>query len=246
MSLLAGVGKRWDCCVSRPVSDVPANKTIPAAENYASLRWNPAACFRFWGDLQGLSCEAGETPATPAKAQRQRVWREKDERQSERAFPLRGEAKEASPARTRGKQSARLSAVHVPQPQRGVSDRSPNPLHYNERKAIMSENRKRNQTLSIRLTPAEKDAIVKQAAKARMSLTDYILTSALVTEIHVAEDTRPLITELKRIGNNLNQISTKINVGAFQSYNFQEVIDQQKLIYEELYRIGRGGVTWQP
>ena len=110
----------------------------------------------------------------------------------------------------------------------------------------MSENRKRNQTLSIRLTPAEKDAIVKQAAKARMSLTDYILTSALVTEIHVAEDTRPLITELKRIGNNLNQISTKINVGAFQSYNFQEVIDQQKLIYEELYRIGRGGVTWQP
>jgi len=110
----------------------------------------------------------------------------------------------------------------------------------------MSENRKRNQTLSIRLTPAEKDAIVKQAVKARMSLTDYILTSALVTEIHVAEDTRPLITELKRIGNNLNQISTKINVGAFQSYNFQEVIDQQKLIYEELYRIGRGGAEWQP
>ena len=110
----------------------------------------------------------------------------------------------------------------------------------------MSENRKRNQTLSIRLTPAEKDAIVQQADKARMSLTDYILTSALVTEIHVAEDTRPLITELKRIGNNLNQISTKINVGAFQSYNFQEVIDQQKLIYEELYRIGRGGAEWQP
>ena len=55
-----------------------------------------------------------------------------------------------------------------------------------------------------------------------------------------------LITELKRIGNNLNQISTKINAGAFQSYNFQEVIDRQKLIYEELYRIGRGGVTWQP
>ena len=54
----------------------------------------------------------------------------------------------------------------------------------------MSENRKRNQTLSIRLTPAEKDAIVKQAAKARMSLTDYILTSALMTEIHVAEDIR--------------------------------------------------------
>ena len=109
----------------------------------------------------------------------------------------------------------------------------------------MSENRKRNQTLTIRVTAAEKDAIVRNAAKARMSLTDYIVASSLLTEIYVAEDTRPLLTELKRIGNNLNQISTKINAGAFTSYNFQEVIDLQKAIYEELYRINRGA-PWQP
>lgn len=108
----------------------------------------------------------------------------------------------------------------------------------------MTENRKRNQTLTIRVTAAEKDAIVRNAAKARMSLTDYIVASSLLTEIHVAEDTRPLLTELKRIGNNLNQISMKINAGAFQSYNFQEVIDLQKAIYEELYRINRG-TPWQ-
>ena len=109
----------------------------------------------------------------------------------------------------------------------------------------MTENRKRNQTLTIRVTAAEKDAIVRNAAKARMSLTDYIVASSLLTEIHVAEDTRPLLIELKRIGNNLNQISTKINAGAFTSYNFQEVIDLQKAIYEELYRINQGA-PWQP
>ena len=109
----------------------------------------------------------------------------------------------------------------------------------------MSENRKRNQTLTVRLTAAEKDAILRNAEKARMSLTDYIVASSLLTEIHVAEDTRPLLTELKRIGNNLNQISMKINAGAFQSYNFHEIIDMQKAIYEELYRINRG-VSWQP
>ena len=108
----------------------------------------------------------------------------------------------------------------------------------------MSDNRKRNQTLTIRLTAAEKGAIVKNAAKARMSLTDYIVASSLLTEIHVAEDTRPLVTELKRIGNNLNQISMKINAGAFQSYNFHEVIQMQRNIYEELVRIG--GSQWQP
>ena len=109
----------------------------------------------------------------------------------------------------------------------------------------MTENRKRNQTLTVRLTAAEKDAITRKAAKARMSLTDYVVASSLLTEIHVAEDTRPLLTELKRIGNNLNQISMKINAGAFQSYNFQEVIDIQREIYEALYRINRGA-PWQP
>ena len=109
----------------------------------------------------------------------------------------------------------------------------------------MSENRKRNQTLTIRVTAGEKDAIIQKAAKAGMSVTDYIVASSQLTQIHVAQDTRPLIAELKRIGNNLNQISMKINAGAFQSYNFQEVIGMQKAIYEELYRINRGA-PWQP
>lgn len=108
----------------------------------------------------------------------------------------------------------------------------------------MSENRKRNQTLTIRVTTGEKDAITQKAAKARMSVTDYIVASSQLTEIYVAEDTRPLVTELKRIGNNLNQISMKINAGAFQSYNFREVIEMQRNIYEALLRIG--GSQWRP
>ena len=105
----------------------------------------------------------------------------------------------------------------------------------------MPENRKRNVTLTIRVTPGEKDAILRKAKQVDMNLTDYLVTSALSTQIFVAEDLKPALTELKRIGNNLNQISTKINAGAFQSYNFQEVIEMQRKIYGELYRISRGG-----
>ena len=76
-----------------------------------------------------------------------------------------------------------------------------------------------------------------------MSLTDYLVTSALSTQIYVAEDLKPALTELKRIGNNLNQIATKINVGVFKSYNFSEVIQWQSRLYEELVRIG--GKGWQ-
>ena len=107
----------------------------------------------------------------------------------------------------------------------------------------MPENRKRNVTLTIRVTPGEKDTIQRKAKQADMSLTDYLVTSALSTQIFVAEDLKPALTELKRIGNNLNQIATKINVGAFKSYNFSEVIDWQFRLYEELIRIG--GKGWQ-
>ena len=107
----------------------------------------------------------------------------------------------------------------------------------------MPENRKRNVTLTIRVTPGEKDAILRKARQADMNLTDYLVTSALSAQILVAEDLKPALTELKRIGTNLNQITTKINVGAFKSYNFQEVIEWQSRLYEALICIG--GKGWQ-
>lgn len=100
--------------------------------------------------------------------------------------------------------------------------------------------RKRNKTLTIRLTEQEYEAIMKRALRSGMSMTDFLVTAAQQTQIHVAEDTKPLVTELKRIGNNLNQITAKINAGIFRSYNFQEVIDLQRRIYAEVCRIGRG------
>ena len=99
--------------------------------------------------------------------------------------------------------------------------------------------RKRNKALTIRLTQREYDSIMERVLHAGMNRTEYLLASALNTEIYVAEDTRPLVTELKRIGNNLNQITAKINTGVFHSYNFQEVIDLQRAVYEEVRRIGR-------
>ncbi|MGN1027454.1 MAG: plasmid mobilization protein, partial [Faecousia sp.] len=82
-------------------------------------------------------------------------------------------------------------------------------------------------TLTIRVTPGEKAAILRKAKQAGLSPTDYLVTAAQSTQIFVAEDLKPALTEMKRIGNNLNQITAKINVGAFKSYNFSEVIEWQ-------------------
>ena len=104
--------------------------------------------------------------------------------------------------------------------------------------------RKRNKTLTIRLTEKEYETIMKKVIRSGMSMTDFLVTATQQTQIHVAEDTKPLVTELKRIGNNLNQITARINTGVFRSYNFQEVIDLQRKIYEQLCRIG-GSDRWR-
>lgn len=103
----------------------------------------------------------------------------------------------------------------------------------------MTENRKRNETLTVRLTKAEKNAIRSKAKRAKLNLTDYIVAASLQAQINVAEDVKPVISELKRIGNNLNQITIKVNSGAFHSADFQDVLDLQRQIYEEVYRIAR-------
>ena len=105
--------------------------------------------------------------------------------------------------------------------------------------------RTRNKSIPIRVTEKELEAIDEAAKKAKKNRTEYLISAALGKEITVIEDLREMIVQLKKIGNNLNQISMNINAGAFTSYNFQEVIDLQKAIYEEMYRINRGA-PWQP
>ncbi len=105
----------------------------------------------------------------------------------------------------------------------------------------MSEKRKRNKTLTVRLTEKEYNLIRSKSKKAKMNITDYIVALSNEIPIKVSEDVKPLILELKRIGNNLNQIAMKINSGAFDSYNFGEVVEEQRKIYEQLYEIARKG-----
>ena len=70
-------------------------------------------------------------------------------------------------------------------------------------------NRKRNQTISIRLTAEEKKEIVAKAEQAQMTLTDYLIECSRNTDITVT-DLSEVLVELKRIGNNINQAITSI------------------------------------
>ena len=98
-------------------------------------------------------------------------------------------------------------------------------------------------TLTIRLTDSEKKKIVAKSRKARMSTTDFIIACADNAVIKTPEDLRSVVSQLKRIGNNINQIAIKVNSGAVYSVNFDKVIEMQNKIYEKIFEIANADST---
>lgn len=103
----------------------------------------------------------------------------------------------------------------------------------------MENKRKRSETLTIRVTKKEKQYIKKRAEKAGLSVTDYIVRLSLETPIFIPVNMQPFLLELKRIGNNINQLTTKVNSKVFSSYNFREFIDAIEKLTERIGDVGR-------
>lgn len=108
----------------------------------------------------------------------------------------------------------------------------------------MKEKRKRSETLTIRLTPEERTKLFEGAIHAGLNLTEYILSLADSAVIQPPPDLSPLLTQLKRIGNNLNQIAAKVNSGVAYVPGLGEVAAQQRVLMEELRRMVKED-AWQ-
>ena len=69
-----------------------------------------------------------------------------------------------------------------------------------------------------------------------MTLTDYIIECSRDAKITVTDQSEVLV-ELKRIGNNINQIARKINSKRFFFGNFDSVIEGQRKVYDAILRL---------
>lgn len=74
------------------------------------------------------------------------------------------------------------------------------------------QNLKRNKAITLRMTPEEFQFFKRQMDKASAKpQTDFFLSILRKKSIVVIEDLRPVLQELKRHGNNLNQIARILN-----------------------------------
>ncbi len=105
--------------------------------------------------------------------------------------------------------------------------------------------RHRNNVISIRASDVEYNVIKNLAGDAKETMTDYIIKCAMQKKINVI-DVKPLITEVKRIGGNINRLTLLANMGKINSVYLQEMsVRNFKTYMPSFKKFARGVLKWQ-
>ena len=99
------------------------------------------------------------------------------------------------------------------------------------------ETRTRNRVIAFRVTPAERRKIAAKVRQAGLRQQEYLLYAALETPIHVVEDLKPLLGELRAWGRNLNQLTVLAHQGHIESANLREATEMLGRVYEAVNRL---------
>ncbi|MCR5682362.1 MAG: MobC family plasmid mobilization relaxosome protein [Clostridiales bacterium] len=86
--------------------------------------------------------------------------------------------------------------------------------------------RKRNNVVPIRFSDHELSVIDANAKRAKMSRTEYLVSAGMDKPIVILDNLKPMLTELCRIGNNINQLTRKANSGEIYVVGLNEINEQ--------------------
>lgn len=92
---------------------------------------------------------------------------------------------------------------------------------------------------TFRASERERQELKRMAKKSKMSKSDYIRHCVFDKEIIVIDGLDDFTKQLKAIGNNLNQLTTRANMGHFEATNLLETKEQLGEIYEKLTALCR-------
>lgn len=103
--------------------------------------------------------------------------------------------------------------------------------------------RKKPHSIAFRTSDAEYEMIREKAAKSKLTITEFIVRSCFDKEIIIVNDVRELMKELKAIGRNLNQLTTRANMKQLEVVDLKPTYLQMVEIYtvlEDLLRRVKG------
>lgn len=84
---------------------------------------------------------------------------------------------------------------------------------------------KKNIKFSTRMSSQDREKIKALAEQAGMSMSDYVTACALGKRIFVIPGLTELLSELRAIGNNLNQLVTLVHMGRVAVINLDGMVN---------------------
>lgn len=93
---------------------------------------------------------------------------------------------------------------------------------------------KKDNVITIRVTKQEKERLIKKSQEADMTLSEYLIEQGLERDIVIIEDVKNLIYELRKIGNNINQLTHLANSGVIRTVYLDEFKEDMKKIWTNL------------
>lgn len=82
---------------------------------------------------------------------------------------------------------------------------------------------KKNKIITIRVSEKEKKKLIEKSEVAKLSLSEYLIKQGLDKEMLIVDGLNEVVTELRRIGNNINQLTYLTNSGSIYTVDFSEV-----------------------
>ena len=93
--------------------------------------------------------------------------------------------------------------------------------------------------ISCRVTPEQKEEIEYNALSSHRTLSMYLRDCALDKKIIVVKGVDELASELRKIGNNLNQLTRAVNSGYAYEVDLRETREELKRIWQSLNSLTR-------
>lgn len=95
----------------------------------------------------------------------------------------------------------------------------------------------KDKKINIRLTEKEKSIIEAKAKKLNMTITKFIISSCLKDKIVIVNGLDKVDTELRRIGNNINQLTRLANEKIITVINLKELRMEVNNIWQLLKQL---------
>lgn len=111
---------------------------------------------------------------------------------------------------------------------------NPNPIKGKDRLIMTEKKQNKNKHFNFRVNEKEYNKIKSKIEKSELNTSEYLLKTAMNKEIIVIDGLEEIIIQLRKIGNNINQLTKLCNQGRLTNINLEDVKKEMNSIWQLL------------